>query len=37
MHSAFGGLWRRPDFLKLWADETVSLFGSQITLVEENR
>jgi MFS family permease len=27
------GLWRHPDFLKLWAGETVSLLGSQITLL----
>jgi MFS family permease len=26
----FTGLWRRPDFLKLWAGETVSQFGSLI-------
>jgi MFS family permease len=26
-----GGLWRHADFLKLWAAETVSQFGSQIT------
>ncbi len=25
------GLWRNHDFLKLWAGETVSLFGSQVT------
>ena len=25
-----GGLWRHPDFLKLWAGQTVSLFGSLI-------
>jgi MFS family permease len=25
------GLWREPDFLKLWTGQTVSLFGSQIT------
>lgn len=25
------GLWRNTDFLKLWAGETISLFGSQIT------
>jgi MFS family permease len=25
------GLWRHPDFLKLWAGQTISLFGSQIT------
>src|SRR5215510_4046690 len=27
----FTGLWRHPDFLKLWAGQTISLFGSQIT------
>ena len=26
-----GGLWRHPDFLKLWTAETISQFGSQIT------
>jgi MFS family permease len=26
-------LWRQPDFLKLWAGETVSLLGSQVTLL----
>ncbi len=26
-------LWHHPDFLKLWGGETVSLFGSQITLL----
>ncbi|MFO7572818.1 MAG: MFS transporter [Gaiellaceae bacterium] len=25
-----GGLWRHPDFLKLWGGETVSMFGTQI-------
>ncbi|HXF98850.1 MAG TPA: MFS transporter [Gaiellaceae bacterium] len=25
-----GGLWRHPDFLKLWAAETISQFGSQV-------
>lgn len=29
----FTGLWRHPDFLKLWAGQTISLCGSQITLV----
>ena len=29
----FTGLWRHPDFLKLWAGETVSLLGSQVTLL----
>ncbi len=33
MRIRFDGLWRQPDFLKLWAGETVSLFGSQITLL----
>ena len=27
------GLWREPDFLKLWAGQTVSHMGSWITLV----
>ncbi len=26
-----GGLWRHPDFLKLWSAETVSQLGSQVT------
>jgi MFS family permease len=26
-----GGLWRHPDFIKLWSAETVSQFGSQIS------
>ncbi len=25
------GLWRNGDFLRLWAGETISLFGSQVT------
>jgi MFS family permease len=25
------GLWRHPDFLKLWVGQTISVFGSQIT------
>jgi MFS family permease len=28
-----GGLWRRADFLRLWGAETVSQFGSQVTLL----
>ncbi len=28
-----GGLWQHPDFLKLWSAETVSVFGSQITML----
>jgi MFS family permease len=26
-----GGLWRHPDFIRLWSAETVSQFGSQIS------
>jgi MFS family permease len=26
-----GGLWRHPDFIKLWSAETVSQFGTQFT------
>jgi MFS family permease len=25
-----GGLWRHPDFLKLWSAETISMFGSAV-------
>lgn len=28
-----GRLWRHPNFVKLWAGETVSEFGSQVTLL----
>lgn len=28
-----GRLWRHPDFLRLWAGDTVSQFGSQVTLL----
>ncbi|MGB7539705.1 MAG: MFS transporter [Anaerolineales bacterium] len=27
------GLWRNMDFMKLWAGETISLLGSQVTLL----
>lgn len=27
------GLWRNSDFLKLWGGETVSLFGTQVTVL----
>lgn len=30
---SMGTLWRNADFLKLWSAETVSLFGSQITVL----
>ncbi|HUZ01989.1 MAG TPA: MFS transporter [Thermomicrobiaceae bacterium] len=33
MRHRFTGLWRHPDFLKLWTGQTVSLLGSQITLL----
>lgn len=26
-------LWRHPDFMKLWFGETISILGSQITLL----
>lgn len=29
----FAGLWRHPDFLKLWGGQTVSVFGSLVTKV----
>jgi len=28
-----GGLWRHPDFVKLWSAETVSQFGTQFNLL----
>jgi MFS family permease len=31
--AANGSLWRNRDFLKLWGGETVSVFGSQISLL----
>ena len=33
MLSRFAGLWRHPDFMKLWVGSTVSRFGSQITFL----
>lgn len=33
MRSRFTGLWRHPDFMKLWVGETISLFGTQVTLL----
>jgi MFS family permease len=29
--SRFGGLWRHPDFMKLWAGQTISEVGSRLT------
>lgn len=31
MRRRFRGLWRDPDFLKLWGGQTVSVFGSLVT------
>ncbi len=33
MRAHLTGLWREPDFLKLWVGETVSLLGSQVSLL----
>jgi MFS family permease len=29
--SRFGGLWRHPDFMKLWTGQTISELGSRLT------
>jgi MFS family permease len=31
LHARFTGLWRKPDFLKLWTGQTISQFGTLIT------
>lgn len=31
MRLRFAGLWRHPDFVKLWTGQTISVFGSLIT------
>lgn len=31
MWTRLTGLWRHPDFLKLWAGQSISQFGSQVT------
>jgi MFS family permease len=31
LRDRFQGLWRHPDFLKLWGGQTISVFGSLIT------
>lgn len=32
-HVSAAALWRRPDFLKLWTAESVSLLGSQVSVL----
>src|ERR1700730_10931613 len=29
----FGSLWKNPDFMRLWLSDTISVFGSQITIL----
>jgi predicted MFS family arabinose efflux permease len=31
LSNQFSGLWRHPDFLKLWTGQTVSIFGTLVT------
>lgn len=31
MHRRLTGLWRNPDFLKLWGGQTISQFGAQVS------
>jgi MFS family permease len=31
--AALRGLWRHPDFLKLWSAETISQFGTQVSFI----
>jgi predicted MFS family arabinose efflux permease len=33
MRSLFTGLWRHPDFRKFWVGQTISLLGSQVSLL----
>lgn len=32
-HFHLSGLWQHPDFLKLWAGQTISLLGDQVSLL----
>ena len=32
---SFGGLWRHPEFVKLWAGQTISLFGMTLHNLSE--
>jgi MFS family permease len=33
VRSPFTGLWRHPDFLKLWGAQTISTVGTQVTFI----
>jgi hypothetical protein len=33
MRPHLGGLWQNPDFLKLWVGQSVSMLGSQVSLL----
>ena len=33
MRNPFTGLWRHPDFLKLWGAQTISTVGTQVTFI----
>lgn len=33
MRSIFGTLWKNPNFMRLWASDTISVFGAQITIL----
>jgi MFS family permease len=33
MNRSFSGMWKNSNFIKLWAGQTISLFGSQITVL----
>src|SRR6266571_2364600 len=33
MRQRFNGLWRHRDFAKLWAGQTVSIFGSMLSRI----
>ena len=33
MQTVFGALWKNPNFMRLWASDTISVFGAQITIL----
>ena len=35
MGKPFVGLWRQPEFLKLWAGQTLSAFSDQVSLLAQ--